>query len=170
MKKSNKKIDLTSIRKKYPDKKIVFCSGSFDLIHAGHVSFLEDCKRIGDVLVVGIGPDKEIYRNKGPKRPILSEALRLKMVSSLRVVDLAFLCPPAPANRDPLDFLEKIFPKFLPDIYAINTDTHGIDYRKKICLKYKVKVNILKRQRRWCNPEFNRVSTSRIIEHIKKEC
>jgi len=45
--------DLQSIREKYKDKKIVFTSGTFDVIHAGHITYLNNCKSLGDVLVVG---------------------------------------------------------------------------------------------------------------------
>ena len=45
-------------------EKIVFCSGSFDLVHAGHVLFFEDCKKIGEILVVGVGGDAIIKKTK----------------------------------------------------------------------------------------------------------
>ena len=81
--------NLASVRKKYPDKKIVFCSGSFDLIHPGHVLTFEALKKLGDILVVAVGGDKDIAEIKGPTRPILNEDLRLKMVDSLKPVDYA---------------------------------------------------------------------------------
>ncbi|MEK7074233.1 MAG: adenylyltransferase/cytidyltransferase family protein, partial [Patescibacteria group bacterium] len=84
--------DIASLRKEHKDKKIVFCSGTFDLTHAGHVLFLEDCKKYGDLLVVAVGNDfNQRVNAKGKGRPVQNEHLRLKMVSSLKPVDYALL-------------------------------------------------------------------------------
>src|SRR3989338_1824789 len=68
-----KRKNLPSIRKKHKDQKIVYCDGAFDLVHVGHVLFFEDCKQYGDILVVGLGSDALIKKNKGKDRPILNE-------------------------------------------------------------------------------------------------
>ena len=66
---------LSRVRKENLDKKIVFCSGTFDLTYIGHIIFLEECKKYGDILVVGVGSDRVIKKYKGNKRTILSEEI-----------------------------------------------------------------------------------------------
>ncbi|MDD5489585.1 MAG: adenylyltransferase/cytidyltransferase family protein [Candidatus Moranbacteria bacterium] len=156
---------MADIRKKHKNEKIVFCSGCFDLTHAGHVLFFEDCKNLGDILIVGTGPDADLKNYKGEKRPILNEQLRLKMISSMKVVDYAFILPPVLSDSgNLLGNLERIFEKLRPDIYAINDDAFDIPYREKITKKLNIKLAVLKR---WCPPEFENISTTQIINKIK---
>ncbi len=68
-------------------KKIVFTNGCFDLIHIGHVRYLEKSKTLGDILVVGVNSDQSVRNLKGPKRPILPEEERTEVLSSLGCVD-----------------------------------------------------------------------------------
>ncbi|MDZ7336334.1 MAG: HAD-IIIA family hydrolase [candidate division KSB1 bacterium] len=70
---------------------IGFTSGAFDLLHAGHVDFLEQARAQCDRLIVGINSDASIQKYKGPTRPIISERLRLKTVAALESVDYVFL-------------------------------------------------------------------------------
>ena len=72
-------------------KRIVFTNGCFDILHAGHVSYLGKAKELGDVLVVGVNSDASVRRIKGPERPINSEGDRLKIVSALEAVDYVTL-------------------------------------------------------------------------------
>ena len=72
-------------------KKIVFTNGCFDLLHYGHVKYLQDAKRKGDILVVGINSDSSVKRIKGKSRPVVNEKDRLRMVSALESVDYAVL-------------------------------------------------------------------------------
>lgn len=156
--------ELPLVREKIKDKKIIFCSGCFDLFHAGHVLFFEDCKKLGDILVVGVGPDADLKNYKGEKRPILNENIRLKMASSVNPVDYALVLPPALDSGNLLDPLYEIFGKLKPDIYAINNDAFDIPYREKICQNFNIKLVILDR---WCPPEFENISTTKIINKIK---
>src|SRR3989344_6331411 len=94
--------DLSKIRKRHHRQKIVFCSGTFDLTHAGHILFLEDCKAQGDILVVGVGHDNDIRMIKGPSRPILSGWIRLYTISQLKPPDYCFIPKPTPPNGNPL--------------------------------------------------------------------
>lgn len=155
--------DLPQIRKRFKDKKIVFCSGSFSIVHAGHVLFLEDCKKQGDILVVGIGSDLMLFRNKGGRKPILHENMRLKIIDSLKPVDFTFLDQTS-AKQHVLTVVKSAFQKLKPDIYVINRDAFSIPYRKKLAQKYKVKMIILDR---WCPPEYEGVSATKIIEKIE---
>ncbi len=72
-------------------EKIVFTNGCFDLIHIGHITLLEDCRRFGSKLVVGMNTDASVSRLKGPTRPIVSENERTKVMAALGSVDLVTL-------------------------------------------------------------------------------
>jgi rfaE bifunctional protein nucleotidyltransferase chain/domain len=68
-------------------KKVVFTNGCFDLLHRGHVEFLNGAKSFGDVLIVGLNSDESARRIKGKNRPILPEEDRAFILSNLAVVD-----------------------------------------------------------------------------------
>ena len=68
-------------------KRVVMANGVFDVIHGGHVSYLEDSRTHGDILVVGLNSDESVRQLKGDDRPICREAERLKVLESLRCVD-----------------------------------------------------------------------------------
>ena len=68
-------------------KRIVFANGAFDLLHVGHVRYLEGARREGDWLAVGINSDRSVARAKGPERPILPEGERAEIVAALASVD-----------------------------------------------------------------------------------
>lgn len=69
-------------------RRIVFTNGVFDILHVGHVTYLEAARGLGDVLVVGINSDASVRRlNKGPERPINPEHARAQVVRALRCVD-----------------------------------------------------------------------------------
>ena len=70
---------------------VVLTSGSFDLIHLGHVKYLAKAKERGDVLVVGVDSDAKIRRRKGEDRPMVPQEERLEMLAYQRPVDLIFL-------------------------------------------------------------------------------
>jgi D-beta-D-heptose 7-phosphate kinase/D-beta-D-heptose 1-phosphate adenosyltransferase len=70
---------------------IVLTSGSFDLIHLGHVKYLEGAKQLADVLVVGVDSDAKIRRRKGEDRPMVPERERLELLAYQRPVDLIYL-------------------------------------------------------------------------------
>lgn len=68
-------------------KRIVFTNGCFDLLHIGHVRYLNEAKRLGDVLVVGLNSDRSVRSIKGPKRPIVGEDDRAEILAALKCVD-----------------------------------------------------------------------------------
>ncbi len=156
------KKDFPKIRKENSGKKIVYCDGSFDLPHAGHILFFEDCKRLGDMLIVGIGTDKGIKKRKGEERPVLNQDIRMKTVDSFKPVDFTFLNK-LPNHKNLLSQLDVCFNMLKPDFYVVNEDAFDIAYRKKISKKYNVKLVVLKRT---CPPEFESISTSKIINKI----
>ncbi len=69
-------------------KKIVFTNGCFDILHPGHVAYLNEAKAQGDLLVVGINSDASVRRLKGPDRPVNNEQDRKFMMENLKAVDL----------------------------------------------------------------------------------
>jgi len=75
------------------EKTIVLTSGSFDLIHLGHVKYLARAKELGDVLVVGVDSDAKIKSRKGADRPMVPESERLELLAHQRPVDYIFLKP-----------------------------------------------------------------------------
>ncbi|MBI2206539.1 MAG: adenylyltransferase/cytidyltransferase family protein [Candidatus Rokubacteria bacterium] len=68
-------------------KRIVLANGCFDLLHVGHVRYLEAARRLGDVLFVGINSDAAVARLKGAGRPLMPAAERVEMLAALRAVD-----------------------------------------------------------------------------------
>jgi len=76
---------------KSQSKKIVFTNGCFDIIHAGHVKYLNIAKSYGDILVVGLNSDDSIKRIKGGKRPIVPQEQRAYVLSQLKPVDMVVI-------------------------------------------------------------------------------
>ena len=82
--------DLVAVLKR-ERKKIVFTNGCFDVLHAGHVDYLEKARALGDVLIVGMNSDSSIRRIKGEKRPIVPENYRARVLIGLKAVDYVFI-------------------------------------------------------------------------------
>lgn len=68
-------------------RRIVFTNGVFDILHAGHVTYLEEARALGDILVVGLNSDDSVRRLKGPTRPINTQEDRARVLGALRCVD-----------------------------------------------------------------------------------
>jgi len=68
-------------------QRVVFTNGVFDLLHPGHVRYLEDARQLGDLLIVGINSDRSVRRYKGEERPIVPEGERGELLAALRCVD-----------------------------------------------------------------------------------
>ena len=80
-------------------KRIIFTNGCFDLLHIGHVRYLEEAKSLGDILVVGVNSDHSVRGLKGPNRPILPEEERAEILSGLGCVDyVTIFDEPTPLN------------------------------------------------------------------------
>ena len=93
---------------------IAFANGAFDLLHVGHIRYLEGAKREADRLVVAINSDKSVRELKGPSRPILPEADRAELVSALRAVDYVVIFD-EPTVTPLLELLK-------PDVHCKGTD------------------------------------------------
>jgi len=85
--KTLEEISLLSQELKKRGKKIVFTNGCFDILHVGHVKYLEEAKSYGDVLILGLNSDESVRRLKGPTRPINTEDDRAYVLASLEAVD-----------------------------------------------------------------------------------
>jgi len=72
-------------------KRIVFTNGCFDLLHVGHVRYLEKAKTLGDILVVGVNSDRSVKELKGPLRPLLPQEERMEILSGLGCVNYVTL-------------------------------------------------------------------------------
>ncbi len=90
-------------------KKLVFSNGCFDLLHVGHVRYLQNAKQFGDVLVVGINSDSSVRQLKGPSRPVQSENDRAEILAALAVVDFTVIFNEA----TPLQLIELVRPQVL---------------------------------------------------------
>lgn len=90
-------------------KKIVFTNGCFDIIHKGHIIYLNAAKELGDYLVVGLNSDESVRRIKGNSRPINSEEDRALILENLKPVDAVVIFN----EETPINLIEKINPDFL---------------------------------------------------------
>ena len=95
--------------------RIVLTSGSFDLVHLGHVKYLARAKELGDVLVVGVDSDAKIRRRKGEDRPLVPENERLEMLAHQRPVDLLYL---KEENGERWDLIKAVE----PDVLVLTAD------------------------------------------------
>ncbi|MDD4900439.1 MAG: D-glycero-beta-D-manno-heptose 1-phosphate adenylyltransferase [Candidatus Omnitrophica bacterium] len=99
-------------------KKIVFTNGCFDILHYGHVKYLEDAKKKGDVLIVAINTDASVKKIKGVKRPLVTQLDRARVVAGLSSVDFVLLF----GERTPL----KVITALKPDVLV-----KGGDWKKE---------------------------------------
>lgn len=90
-------------------KKIVFTNGCFDLLHVGHVRYLKEAQKLGDVLIVGINSDASVKRLKGPTRPVQNENDRSEILASLKAVTHTILFD----QDTPLELIKLIQPDVL---------------------------------------------------------
>ncbi|HEY9139162.1 MAG TPA: D-glycero-beta-D-manno-heptose 1-phosphate adenylyltransferase, partial [Terriglobus sp.] len=88
---------------------IVFTNGCFDLIHIGHVTLLEDCRRFGSKLVVAMNTDRSVSELKGPTRPIVGQNERTRVMAALGCVDLVVLFD----EETPLELIRTLKPDVL---------------------------------------------------------
>lgn len=104
-------------RLKNKGKKIVFTNGCFDILHFGHVKYLEDAKNKGDILIVALNSDVSVKKIKGKKRPIINQVGRSKVVAGLESVDYVTIFNEA----TPLKTIKLI----KPDILVKGSDWKG---------------------------------------------
>lgn len=108
-------------------EKIVFTNGCFDILHAGHVSYLEEAKALGDRLIIAVNSDESVKKLKGEMRPIIPLAQRMHLLSSLKFVDWV-----VPFDEETP---EKLICNLLPDILTKGGDYKAEDVAGYECLK-----------------------------------
>ncbi len=94
--------------------RIVFANGCFDLVHVGHIRYLEAARALGDLLVVAVNSDEQVRALKGEGRPLIPERERAEVVAGLRSVDLVTIF------QEPT--VEQLLLSIRPDIHAKGTD------------------------------------------------
>jgi cytidyltransferase-like protein len=85
--------NLADIRSQHKNEKIVLTMGTFDLLHVGHLRFLNEVKALGNIIVVLLSSDDRVKARKGPQRPIIPEADRALMLDALEIVDYVLVDP-----------------------------------------------------------------------------
>jgi D-glycero-beta-D-manno-heptose 1-phosphate adenylyltransferase len=147
--------DAQSLVKSWQAKgeKVVFTNGCFDLLHLGHVDYLEKARNLGDRLVIGLNTDDSVSRFKGPERPLQDQQSRARILAALQFVDAVVFF-----NEDtPLHLISDLLPNVLvkgSDYLAENIV--GADVVKKAGGKVET-IDFV--------PGY---STTRIVEKIKK--
>ena len=108
-------------------QRIVFTNGCFDLLHAGHVTYLEQAKKLGDRLVLGLNTDRSVSALKGPSRPVIHEADRARVLAALEAVDAVILFD----EDTPLELIKQVKPDVLVkgDDYAEQDVVGGIEVK-----------------------------------------
>jgi len=136
-------------------KKVVFTNGCFDILHFGHVSYLEAAKRNNRILVVGLNSDSSVRKIKGQKRPIVPQKERAVLVAALECVDLVTIFD----EETPLKLIQFLRPDIL---------VKGADWKGKEVVGSEVvksaggKIELIS--------YMNKYSTTKIIESIIKKC
>ncbi|MFC1594779.1 D-glycero-beta-D-manno-heptose 1-phosphate adenylyltransferase [Candidatus Omnitrophota bacterium] len=107
--KSLKQLKVIVSRLKQKRKKVVFTNGCFDILHLGHVTYLQAARKKGDVLVIGLNSDRSVKKIKGKKRPLLPQSDRIGIISALQCVDYVVLFN----DETPLRLIEALKPDIL---------------------------------------------------------
>jgi len=121
------------------DYKIVLTSGSFDLIHLGHVKYLSRAKEFGGILVVGVDSDAKIRRRKGEDRPMVPEAERLEMLAYQRPVDLIYL-------KDDDEPRWALIKAVAPDVLVLTEDHSYTEAQQEELLTIVGRIEVVTRQ------------------------
>jgi cytidyltransferase-like protein len=156
-----KETDLSGLRSANSDKKIVFCTGCYDILQSGHAVFFNQCKEFGDLLVVGIGRDSVIEKLKGPGRPVNPQNNRLYLVAALQDVDFAVLNGEQ-IEEGKIDF-RNILENLLPDVFIVNDDDSAISLKESLCRRLNIKMELVSRL---VPSMLQPTSTSQIIDKI----
>lgn len=123
-----------AIRNKVQGKKVVFTNGCFDIIHSGHIKYLQEARKLGDVLIVGINTDDSVKKLKGNSRPVNTLADRMVVLSGLASVD--YVIPFS--DETPYDLIQSIVPDILVKggDYTVNQIVGNDIAKKTIVLKF----------------------------------
>jgi FAD synthetase len=154
-----------AVKTKEQKRKVVLASGVFDLLHLGHVRFLEEAKKAGGPnaeLIVIVARDCTVAKRKGEK-PVMSENQRRALVESLKVVDEAIL------GYEEFD-MGKVVEKIKPDVITVGHDQRGVEKTVRSYVKEKgLNIKVV-RIGKFGEDELNSSSKikQKIIEHYKR--
>jgi D-glycero-beta-D-manno-heptose 1-phosphate adenylyltransferase len=95
-------------------KTVVFANGCFDLLHVGHIRYLQGARKLGDALVVGLNGDESVRRLKGPRRPLMPEDERAEILAAMACVDYVVIFQEST--------VERLLTVLKPDIQCKGTD------------------------------------------------
>jgi len=143
---------------KKENKKIVTTNGVFDILHIGHIRYLQEAKKLGDILIVAINSDSSTKKIKGPKRPLNNENDRVEALAALECVDYVTTFN----EEDPIRVVEQIKP---------NVHVKGGDYyisqiiEKDAVEKNKGKIVLIPKVKGYSTTDF----IKKIIELYKKD-
>jgi len=103
--------EIVELRKqlKKENKKVAFTNGCFDIIHSGHIDYLNKAKESADILIVAVNSDESVRKIKGDKRPILNEEERAYILSNLRAVDIVTVFD----ENTPAEIINELLPDVL---------------------------------------------------------
>ena len=96
-------------RARQEGRRVVFTNGVFDLLHPGHIRYLQQARALGDLLIIGLNSDASVRRNKGPERPINSEDERAELLEALDCVDAVTIFD----EETPAEIIKAIQPDIL---------------------------------------------------------
>ena len=140
-------------REKADGRRVVFANGAFDLLHAGHVRYLEAARNEGDWLLVAVNSDASVARSKGSGRPIVPEDERAEIVAALECVDAVVVF----GEDSPAGLLDEI----RPDVHAKGTDyTSGSVPERSVVAGYGGRTVIVG------DPKYH--ATTDLLERIRK--
>lgn len=150
--------EIKKLKKTIGKKKIVLVGGCFDVIHLGHITFLEKAKSNGEVLVVFLESDKNIEKNKGKDRPINNQKNRAKLLVNLKMVDYVVKLSEIAESDGYLDLIKKINPQ------VIAVTENDVNLENKTAQAKEVGAKIVQ-----VTKPIPHQSTSRIIEIITRD-
>lgn len=146
-------VNKISSAEKSKEKKIVLVGGCFDILHPGHIAFLSEAKKSGDLLFTFLESDLKIKKMKGEGRPINNQIIRAKVLNSLPMIDYIIPLKGVTKNEE----YDKLIVQIKPDFIAITENDSGTNKRRKQAEMVGAKLIVIKKMK---TP-----STSELIEN-----
>lgn len=149
--------NLEKTLKKIGNQKIVLVGGCFDIVHLGHLRFLEKAKNKGEILMILLESDQNIKKSKGPQRPINNQKNRATFLTKLKMVDHIIRLPEMKSDQDYFELITKIKPAIIAISQGDQNTAKKLNQAKKIGAQLIEVTKLVKHQ-----------STSKIVEVISK--
>ncbi|MEX2007691.1 MAG: adenylyltransferase/cytidyltransferase family protein [Candidatus Levyibacteriota bacterium] len=148
----------TAKRLRKEKKRIVLAGGIFDILHVGHINFLQKAKEKGDVLFVLLESDETVGKLKGPRRPINTQSARAQVLSALTSIDYVVKLPEMKNDKD----YDRLVTRLQPMVIAVTKKDEHIEHKERQAGKIHAQVLFV-------NDRIRNQSTSRIAKIIQKE-